>query len=319
MKALLVDHPGSPEVMKVSGAPEPIHTAEEVLIRVAYAGINFTDVMARQGVALTRQTQPTFPMIPGLEATGVVVSVGDQVTGVQVGDRVVGFVRGACAEFAVARGEWCWRVPAEIALPDSLSALVQGLSALLMLRDVAHLQQGESVLVHSGAGGVGSLAIQVARLLGSGRVVATASTGSKRELCTRLGASQVFDYTHQSWSDGVEPVDVVLDAIGGRVSENTFGLLAPRGRWVVYGLSSKEIAPISGTQLMAGNQIMAGFWLTSWMRDRRELPVPELLKWMATGALRPAGSTVYALADAPAAHEDLASRRTVGKLILDLA
>lgn len=323
MRAIQMTEAGTVDVLAPAEVDVPRPGPGEILIRVAFAGLNYTDVMAREGLRMQRSAPVVYPITPGSEAAGLVVETGEGVDPAIVGRRVTAFVRGACAEYAIARAEWTWAVPDGVGLPASLAMLVQGCTAHVMLTSITHLQAGETVLVHSGAGGVGSLAIQLAKRLGAGKVVATASTQSKRELCLRLGADHAVDYRADGWADVVrralpEGCDVILDAVGGGVSDEGPGLLAPGGRLVVYGISSKEMSPLAGSQLMAGNQSVHGFWLTSWMERHRSLPVDELLALVADGDLEVVLGPVAPLARLGTLHQDLAGRRTSGKLVVAL-
>lgn len=313
---------GSVDVLVPADVAVPEPGPSEILLRVAFAGVNFTDVMAREGLRMVR-TRTDYPRIPGSEAAGLVVGVGEGVDPALVGRRMVAFATGAAAEYAVASARWAWEVPPGVPLPDSLALLVQGCTAHIMLHHIAGLSRGESVLVHSGAGGVGSLAIQLARLGGAGTVVATASSDDKRALCRELGATQVVDYRAPQWAARAAECaprgfDIVLDAVGGAVTDESLPLLADFGRLVVYGLTSKELSPLAGSQLMAGNRAVYGFWLSTWMERFPELPVAELLTQLADGRLRVVLSPVRPLSELPTIHTELVARRTVGKLVVAL-
>jgi NADPH2:quinone reductase len=217
-------------------------------------------------------------------------------------------------------------IPDGVSDAAALALLVQGLTAWHLYRTSAHLAPGESVVVHSAAGGVGSLAVQLARSLGAGRVIATASSEDKRGLALELGADAAVDVTREDLADalleanGGAPVDVVLEPTGGRVFDASLDALAPFGRLVVYGISSRESAHPSTGHLMKHSKAVVGFWLYHCLADPERLvagPLADLLARAAAGELRALEGETYPLSEARRAHEDLAGRRTTGKLLLD--
>jgi NADPH2:quinone reductase len=295
-------------------APVPEPGAGEVLVRVSLAGVNFADTHAREDAYVARYA---LPLTPGAEVAG---TVG--------GRRVVALTggTGGYAEQAVAPAAGTFGLPDGVGDETALALLVQGLTAWHLYRTSAALAAGESVVVHSAAGGVGSLAVQLARSLGAGRVIATASTPEKRALALELGADAAVDVAREDLAgalvdaNGGAPVDVVLDPSGGRVFDASLDALAPFGRLVVYGIASRESAHPSTGHLMKHSKAVIGFWLNHCLRDPERLvagPLAELLGRAAAGELRPLPATVYPLSEARRAHEDLQARRTTGKLLLD--
>jgi NADPH2:quinone reductase len=216
---------------------------------------------------------------------------------------------------------------------DDLTALalvLQGTTAWHLLRTCAHLSGGESVVVHSAAGGVGSLSVQLARAWGAGRVIATASTDAKRQQALDLGAQVAVDVSALD-ADGVrdglvaandgQEVDIVLEMTGGPVFDGSLAALAPLGRLVTYGLASRTApTPVPATALMATSRAVIGFWLVHSLRRPGGLgpPMEELLSLAASGGLVAVDGGHYPLAEARRAHEDIRSRRTTGKLVLDV-
>jgi NADPH2:quinone reductase len=179
--------------------------------------------------------------------------------------------------------------------------------------------------VHSAAGGVGTLAVQLAKVLGASTVIATAGSAAKRDLAAELGADVVADYTAPGWSDevlaltGGRGADIILDAVGGDIGEQSLDCLAPFGRLVAYGVSSKRLAPFAGTQLMHKNQTVTGYWLTGRLEaDSRSGAdvVANLIELAEAGRLRGVVRHAFPLEDAAAAHRAIADRRTVGKVVL---
>src|SRR3954452_7695411 len=269
MNAIRMHETGGVDVLRVEQVDTPAPGEGEVLIRVAVAGVNYTDVMARQGVYLSRERAPELPAVLGTEVAGVVTATGPGVPGELVGRRVIAFVHGGYAEYAVAREDLLSELPANLDFAVAVSFLVQGVTAWQLLRDCGRLEAGQSVLVHSAAGGVGTLAGQLARTLGAATVIATAGNPEKCALALELGADVALDYSEGDWPErvleatGGRGVNVVLDAVGGEIGELSLGCLAPFGRLVVYGVASKRLASFAGSQLMQRNQSVVGYWLTS--------------------------------------------------------
>ena len=328
MKAIRIHETGSPEVLRLEEVDPPTAGEGQVLIRVAVAGVNYTDVMARQGVYVTRESTLALPAVLGTEVAGVVATVGPGVGAELVGRRVIAFVSGGYAEYAVAPLALVTELPAAVDLDQGPAFLVQGVTAWQVLQRSGRLEPGQSVLVHSAAGGVGTLAVQLAKVFGASTVIATAGTAAKRRIAQELGADAVVDYRSERWpqevlaATGGRGVDVVLDAVGGDVGEQSLTCLAPFGRLVTYGVSSQRLASFAGSQLMRGNHSVVGYWLTSRLAlDDDEGPVAKgvvgaLLSLAAAGRLRAVVSEVFPLERAAEAHRALSDRRTVGKVVL---
>jgi NADPH:quinone reductase len=324
MRAIQMSETGGPQVLRPVEAARPVPGEGQVLIRVAAAGVNYTDVMARQGVYLTRESAPALPAIPGSEVAGTVAAVGPGVAAPAVGSRVAALVQGGYAEYAVAPAELAFPLPVEVDFAEAVGYLVQGITAMQLLRDCARMRAGERVLVHSAAGGVGTLAVQLAKELGASSVVATAGSRQKLELAASLGADVCVDYTQADWSQEVlaatdgRGVDIVLDAVGGDVTEQSLACLGSFGRLLVYGVSNKRLASFAGTQLMARNQTVGGYWLRSRMAEEKGTTdvVPELLELAAQGKIKTVVQHVFPLDQAGKAHQAISDRQTVGKVVL---
>jgi len=309
---------GGPEVLTPTELPDPAPAEGEHLVQVTAAGVNFADVLQARDAYLS---PVQLPFVPGSEVAGRTAQ----------GQRVVAMVPGGgYAEVAAAAAERTWEVPEGIADDQALALLVQGTTAWHLLRTTTHLDAGESVVVHAAGGGVGTIAVQLARRWGAGRVVAVASTAEKRQLTLELGADAALDVEGLD-ADAVAvalteanggPVDVVLDAVGGVVTDGSLRALAPFGRLALFGAASgtpgSAIAPGS---LLRGSRTVAGFWLAQIHHLRHGLgpSLEELFSLTATGLLRPVVGGHYPLAEAARAHADLASRGTRGKLVLDVA
>lgn len=305
---------GGPEVVTVSELPEPEATGGQQVLDVLAAGVNFADTHQTEDSYLAKQQ---LPLIPGSE---VVVRAGD-------GRRLLGFVpSGGYAERIAVDPSRLFPIPDPVDDAAALTTLVQGATAWHLLRTSAHLAAGESVVVHAGAGGVGTVAIQLAKKWGAGRVIATVSSDAKAELATSLGADVVVDSRSDDMAaalreaNGGKRVDIVLEMTGGAVFDASLAALAPMGRLVTYGQASRQQpTPVAPGALMARSQAVIGFWLVHVEPAAMAEAVGDLLGMLAGGSLRPVIGATYPLAEAASAHRALLDRSSVGKLILDPA
>jgi NADPH:quinone reductase len=284
-----------------------------VLVEVTRSGINFADTHQRENSYLSRYE---VPLVLGGEVAGTTPE----------GKRVVALLRsGGYAEYAVAPEPTVFPIPDAVDDGAALALIIQGLTAWHLFRTSAKLAEGESVVVISGAGGVGSLAVQLAKPFGAGRVIATASTEEKRAMAIELGADAAVDPAAGDLkgalieANGGRPVDVVLEMSGGRVFEQSADALAPFGRIVAYGIAGREQNTLETGRLMRKSRAVVGFWLMHCLgrRDMMEEPLADLFDRAARGDLVPQLGTTYALSDVRQAHEDLQGRKTSGKLLLD--
>jgi NADPH2:quinone reductase len=322
MRAIRISEWGGPEVLElVEDVPVPEADEHHVLVRVTRAGVNFADTHARENSYLARYE---LPLVPGAEIAGVVERGGG---GFTAGQRVVSLVgTGGYAEYVAAPAATTFPIPDGVSDATALALLLQGLTAWHLYRTSAKLAPGESVVVHAAAGGVGSLAVQLAKPLGAGRVIATCSSEDKRGLALELGADAAVDVTREDLSAALieanlgERVDVVLEMAGGRVFEASLDALAPFGRLVTYGIASREPNTVSTGALMRKSRAVVGFWLMHCLRRPAEMvdaPLQELFERTADGELRVVEGETYPLSEVRRAHEDLQARRTSGKLVLD--
>jgi NADPH:quinone reductase len=313
MRAVRIDEFGGPEVLQVVDVPKPEPGDGELLIEVSRAGMNFADTHQRENSYLARYETP--------------LVLGGEVAGrTEDGRRVVAMLpSGGYAEYAVAPEGAVFPIPDGVDDGAALALLIQGLTAWHLYRTSAKLAQGESVVVISGAGGVGSLAVQLGRPFGAGRVIATASTEEKRALALSLGADAAVDPAVEDLggaliqaNDGNQ-VDVVLEMSGGRVFDAAFESLAPFGRIVAYGIAGREQNTVQTGRLMRKSRAVIGFWLVHCLgrREMVEEPLRDLFDRAARGELQPQMGETYPLSDVRRAHEDLQGRRTSGKLLLD--
>jgi NADPH2:quinone reductase len=316
MRAIQMTEFGGPEVLRMVELPVPEPGPDEVLIRVARAGLNFADTHTRTNSYVRKAT---LPLVPGGEVAGVREDTGERVVAL-VGD-------GGYAEYAIAPRELVYPIPDELDEGAALALIIQGLTAWHLYRTAAHVAAGESVVVHSAAGGVGSLAVQLGRALGAGRVIATASSSEKRALALELGADVAIDAEPEGLTERLlaandgRPVDAVFDMAGGAVFDASYEALAPFGRIVVCGIASQEPNEVRTGSLLRHSRSVVGFYLFHTLERPRMFTdaLADLFARAARGELRTVIGATYPLDQAAQAHIDLGERRTTGKLLLDPA
>ncbi|HZN90703.1 MAG TPA: NADPH:quinone oxidoreductase family protein [Thermoleophilaceae bacterium] len=315
MRCVQIEEFGGPEVLQVADLPTPEPGEGEVLIEVSRSGINFADTHQRENSYLARYE---VPLVLGGEVAGTTPD----------GTRVIALLAtGGYAEYAVAHESAVYEIPDGLDDGAALALLIQGLTAWHLFRTSAKLQPGESAVVISGAGGVGSLAVQLAKPFGAGRVIATASTEEKRAKTLELGADAAVDTAEEDLKGALieanegRPVDVVLEMSGGRVFEESANALAPFGRIVAYGIAGREQNTLETGRLMRKSRAVVGFWLMHCLgrREMMEEPLADLFERAARGELVPQMGETYPLSEVRRAHEDMQGRRTSGKLLLDPA
>ena len=323
MKAIRVEEFGEPDVLRYTEVERPSTGPGEVLIEVRSIGVNYADTMRRRNKYLTPQD---LPFIPGSEVAGIISEVGENVEDVSPGDRVMTLLgTGGYAPYAATPVENLMPLPDDLGFDEAAAVPLQGLTAYHVLKTSGQLAEGESVLVHAAAGGVGTLAVQVAKLLGASKVIATASTQEKLELARDLGADVLIDYTDDGWPEQVREAtdgkgaDVILEMVGGDFPEKNLSCLALFGRMVVFGAASGDREKLIPGDLMHGNQTVSGFWLPRIMGrpDLLGSSLQKILGWVASGDLRLTIGASYPLERAAEAHADLEGRRTTGKIVLN--
>ena len=323
MRAVQISEWGGPEVMDVVDLETPEPSDDQVLIRVTRAGINWAD---------THQTENSYlakfelPLVPGGEVAGVVERDGG---GFEAGQRVVAMVgTGGYAECVAAPAAQTSAIPEGVDDELALALLIQGLTAWHLYRTCARVQEGESVVVVSGAGGVGSLAVQLGRHMGAGRVIATASSAEKRDLTLELGADAAVDPDSEDLTAAIveanegRRVDAVFEMAGGDLFTGALRAMAPFGRMVTYGIAGKEQNEVPTGLLMRKSWSVVGFWLMHCLADPDRLirePLADLYERAARGEVRAVAGGTYGMSDVRRAHEDMRARRTRGKLLLDPA
>ena len=315
MKAIYVTEFGGPEVMKYVDLPEPVPAGSQVLLDVSAIGINYADTHQTENSYLSTQK---LPLIPGMEVVGKMPD----------GSRVLALA---------ATGGYCQKTLVNpktvIALPDkvsdgqALAMMVQGSTAHMILKKMGQIKAGESVVIHAGAGGVGSVAIQLAKLWGA-FVIAVTSSDEKKKLCLDLGADVVVDANEADLTAALikanngKGVDLILEMVGGSTLDQSLEALAAFGRLVVYGMASRK-APkaIHPGALMPKSQSVIGFWLVNALADKELMAevFMDLFGMIITGKLKPVIGSTYPLSKASDAHRDMLARKTVGKIVLDPA
>jgi NADPH:quinone reductase len=315
MRAVQISEFGGPDVLDLVDLPVPEPADGQLLVEVARSGINFADTHTREDSYVAKFE---LPLVPGGEVAGTVD-----------GRRVVSMLmgQGGYAEYSVAPAATTFDIPDGLSDEAALALLIQGLTAWHLYRTSAGIRQGESVVVHAAAGGVGNLAVQLGKPMGAGRVIATASSEEKRRLALELGADAAVDSGSEDLhgalleANGGNKVDVVFEMAGGPVFDASLRALAPFGRVVVYGVASREQREVRSGYLMSKSKSVVGFYLGHCLgrRDMMEEPLADLFERAARGELVPQVGTVYPLSEVRRAHEDLGARRTTGKLTLDPA
>jgi NADPH2:quinone reductase len=314
VRAIQITQFGGPETLIVRDLPDPQPDDGQVVLDVLAAGVNYADTHQTEDSYLAKQT---LPMIPGVE-----VVVRDD-----AGRRLVGFVgSGGYAQKVAVDPRLFFPVPDVVSDAQALTTLVQGATAWHLLRTSTHLQAGETVVVHAGAGGVGTIAIQLAKRWGAGRVIATASSDDKRALTLELGADAVVDSRAPDMNaalrgaNGGRGVDVVLEMTGGPVFDQSLAALAPLGRLAVFGMAGRTLPnPVDPSRLMSHSTAVIGFWLQHVVQRPYLLAeaVTDLMQLIADASIRPVIGETYPLARAVDAHRALLDRTSIGKLVLD--
>jgi NADPH2:quinone reductase len=312
VKAIQISEFGGPEVMQLVDLPDPEQSDGQVIVDVTRAGVNFADTHVTRNDYLAKQE---LPLVPGGEIAGTTPD----------GRRVAALLANGGYAQKVAVPE-SWLVPLPDGVSDDVAAglLLQGLTAHALVHRCAQLQPDETIVVEAAAGGTGGLAVQLAKRAG-GRVIGLASSSEKRELAERLGADVTIDSGAADLreaileANGGEQVNAVLQMSGGEAFEQELRTLAPFGRMVTFGIASREENEVRTGHLMRNSRSVIGFWLMHLVphRDEMRAMVEDLLSAVVAGELEVTIGGVYPLSEARRAHEDIASRKTQGKLLLD--
>ena len=311
MKAIQISEFGGPDVMKLVELPDPTPGEGEILLDVTAIGINYADTHQTENSYLSAQT---LPLVPGIE-----------VVGTHDGKRYLASVSsGGYAEIAVAHKAVAFPIPDSVTDQQALCMLVQGTTAWHLLKTMGHLKSGQSVVVHAAAGGVGTIAIQLAKLWGA-HVIAVTSSDEKSALATSLGADAVVDAKSEDLAkairsaNGGKRVDIVLEMVGGTTFDQSLLALADFGKIITFGMASRTAPqPVHPGSLMHGSKTISGFWLANCFGSKEMMNdvIEELFGLISAGKLMPVIGGTYPLNDAAGAHRAMLARETTGKIVL---
>jgi len=326
VKAIRYERLGGPEVLELVDVPTPQPAAGEVLVQVEAAGVNFSDIGRRLGRYLDATP---LPFVPGSEIVGRVCGLGAGVASLSVGDRVAGVTAsrsGGYAEYCTIAADLVTHIDDGLDARRAVALPNQGGTALYVLETMARLKRGDVVAVTAAAGGVGGLAVQLARLLGAGTVVALASSAQKLEHARGLGADVTVDVTSAGLADQLRDAtsgrgfDVVLDSVGGELASSLFDALAPFGRLVSFGVASGVPLSVASHAMMKRSVSVSGFHLDAVMAvpGRFSATLERLYGLVASGALTPHVGLEVPLERAAEAHAAMQSRTTMGKIVLSV-
>jgi NADPH:quinone reductase len=320
MKAILVKEAGGPEKMQLADVPAAQPGPGQALVRVAAIGVNFIDVYFRMG-----RYKTDVPIALGNEGAGTVEAIGPGVTEVVVGDRVAWTMhRGSYAECAIVPSAVLVKIPDHVSFETAAAAMLQGMTAHYLTHSTYALKPGDTCLVHAAAGGTGALVVQMAKMAGA-RVFGTVSTEEKAAIAREAGADETIRYTQQDFAVEVKRltagrgVEVVYDSVGQTTFDQSLDSLRPRGMLVLFGQSSGPVPPFDPNILNSkGSLFLTRPSLMHHLLSRDELlwRAGDVLQWIEAGKLKLRVEHKYPLAEAAAAHRDLESRRTAGKLLL---
>ncbi|MCR8642654.1 zinc-binding dehydrogenase [Paenibacillus sp. N1-5-1-14] len=322
MKAVIVEQFGSADNMKVVDQEIPTPNPDQVLIRVKTTSVNFADIKARHG----NKGGGKLPFLPGLEAAGVIEQVGRNVVNLAVGDRVIAFPHdGSYAEYIVADANLTYVLPDQIDWDTAGACGIVSFLSYKLLAGLSHLQKGDSVLIHAAAGGVGTTAIQIARALGAGLIIGTVGHPNKIQTALDAGADKVIVYEQDDFAAKVNEltagrgVDIILDSVGGVITESSMNCLAKYGRLVVFGNSSGKYGNVNTKDLHASCRSVLGFSLGTTRKERpdilQEIAV-QVFELLSKGKLNIQIGAKFPFQDAAQAHQFVESRQSTGKVVL---
>lgn len=322
MKAIQIKQYGGPEVLKLEDVEIENPGKGQALVRLFAAGVNFIDVYQRRG------TYPVpLPYIPGLEGSGVVEAIGDEVTNVKIGDRVA-FVHepGTYAEQCLVNANYLIHLPKELSFEQGAAFPLQGMTAHYLLHEFRKVKQGDIVLIHAAAGGMGLLLVQWAKHLGA-RVIGTVSTEEKAKIAKEAGADEVILYTKQDFAEEVKKLtnghgaDLIIDGVAKTTFAGNLKAASMRGNIVIFGAASGPADPISPNVLMGHSLTVSGGSLFNYIQDQKELEMraQAVLKGIKEGWLKLHIDHILPLKNATEAHKLLEDRKTTGKIVLTTA
>lgn len=320
MKTVRIHETGGPDVLSYEDAPDPSPGPGEALVEIKSIGVNFTDVASRRG-----STPPgSFPWTPGREAAGVVIAVGEGVSEVSVGDRVAYAMHtGTYAERQNVPSWLLVRLPEDMEFAAGAATMIQAMTAHFLVFDIIRLNPGDAALVHAGAGGMGTMLIQMLKRVGA-QVFTTVSTEAKAQVAKDMGADVVINYTREDFEEevrratGGQGVRIVYDSVGLSTFAKGINCLGRRGYMALYGSASGPIPAVDTTILWSGSLALIRPTLADFTSTREELlrRANEVLGWVSTGELELNISLNLPLSGAQEAHRQLEGRLTTGKVLL---
>lgn len=313
---------GEPDVLRIEEVDTLQPRIGEVLIKVEVIGVNYTDISHRQGV--TRESIP-FPYTPGVEVVGTISQTGEGVTSLPIGTQVIALLpHGGYAEYVTAPAANVLPIPAGIDAFNAVALPLQGLTAFHIISTFGRLQSGERIVVHAAAGGVGALAVQLAKAMGAGQIIGTASSQSKLEYAMSLGADVGVNYTQNGWANQIldatdgKGADLILEMLGGDMFNENFTCLAPFGRIMMFGAASGKRANIDVQKLSARCHTVTGYY-TGFMSNYPQLylsGLEKLIGYVLNGQIKPQVNHSFPLGKAAEAHRQMEARQTTGKIVL---
>ncbi|MFD6440946.1 zinc-binding alcohol dehydrogenase family protein [Peribacillus sp. NPDC060186] len=323
MKTIYVNRFGGPEVLEVIETTVPLIAPNQVLIQVAAVSVNFADIKARLGKYHGKGNPP---FIPGLDVAGIVESVGNSVKNVKVGDRVIAFpANGSYSEYCVADDKLTYVIPDNVSFDIAAACPVVSVTSYNLLSQSANVKKGEIVVIHSASGGIGTTAIQIAKVLGAKMIIGTVGSDEKIATAKSAGADAVLNYNTESMEQKIleltngQGADVILDSIGGKIFEESMKYLAPFGRIVCFGSSLGESGVVKTNDLHKTCRSVLGYSLGTQLKARPEAlaqPVSDVLKLIENKELKIVISKKFKLNEAAEAHKWIESRNSVGKVLL---
>lgn len=319
MKAVRIHERGTPDVLKLEDIDIPTPQTGQVLIRVAAAGVNFADIGQRRG---DYPNLVDLPATLGDEVAGTIVALGSDVAGLHTGMRVVALVAGGYAEYALADTTAVSPIPDGVSFEQATVIPIQGQTAFLLLEKAGRLQKGERVLIHAAAGGVGSLAMQLAKRMGASLVIGSSHKPEKLDYIRQIGADAAISTNNPNWIEQVmqitrgQGVDVILEPIGGDIGQQSIFCLAPFGRMLAFGALAGNMTPMVAQMLIAKCLTVTGYNTLIQPVDDKLRASQALLQAIAAGQLTVTLDHTYKLTEAAAAHRAIEAGQTHGKVVL---
>ncbi|RXT06497.1 zinc-binding dehydrogenase [Ammoniphilus sp. CFH 90114] len=324
MKAVVITQSGGPEVLQYREVAMPSVGPKEVRIRVIKTSVNFADIKSRMG----KKGAASFPFIPGLDATGYIDELGSEVESLYTGQRVIAFpMNGSYAEYIVASPDLVFPIPDNIDFLTAAACPIVSFLSHRLLVNVARIEVGDVVLIHAAAGGVGSTATQLAKLLGASLVIGTVGSENKRVIAEESGADYVICYEQEDFAQKVNEItegkgaNIILDSVSGKVTENSLDCLAPYGRLVHFGNSSGDIGTIKTTELHSTCRSVLGFSLGTTRKLKPYLlkeTAEQILPFLSSKQLKIKVGHEFPLSEAAQAHYLMENRLNIGKIILNI-